>query len=121
MIQDIKINGADSIVASQENVLIIMDAVGKSSESSMRIVDEISDSIEDWSFYAIDILEEIANKPAGSLPVLFEPDIYPTLFIFKDGVRKLVISKEFNKEDLTEVLGEIANDSFYLVDDSARS
>jgi len=70
-----------------------------------EVLDSISQDLTEWNFYKIDV-------PYNSKDLIFEPNMFPANFIFKNGVRKVVAIGVSPREEVTKTYNEIREGIF---------
>jgi len=74
------------------------------------ILKELEKELTDWTFLKISLDSKL--KEMGRDTGYFEPDVYPTVFFFKEGRRVLVATGVAPKEAVAETLNDIASGGY---------
>jgi hypothetical protein len=111
----VTIKEAENIINTRKEVLIILETKGVEGVHEYNLK-ELEDTHPSWSIHTIDILNVMNIRNKNKLaPLYFEPDTYPTIFIFKDKERKVVIDRVVTDKELSSIMLDVELDRFELV------
>jgi hypothetical protein len=107
MIEITKNEAIDKVVSEKYVCIIWVKGDCPSCKHFETLIDNIvlDKDATAWNFYKVDV-----EKIGGSL--YFEPSIYPTNYVFSEGVRKVVAIGVAMSGDVTSTLSAIESNTF---------
>jgi thiol-disulfide isomerase/thioredoxin len=85
-----------------------------SCEHFEETLDSISTELPEWKFFKVDV-------EFGSPDLIFEPGMYPTSFIFKEGLRQSVAVGVTIKKDVIGTLTSIEQGGFKTIEEQEQA
>jgi hypothetical protein len=107
------INEAKQLIDKTGKVAILLIA---GDSKYQKVVEEAIKGNPSWSLGVVNILDTIENRNSSNqTPLYFEPDTYPSLFLYDNRSRSVVISRVLELSELQRVLKDIDSGTFELV------